>query len=128
MKPLVLPGSAAREQFIDEGCHIRELSNSEHDPGLSIAQARLQPGLTTRWHRLHDTVERYCIISGKGLVEVGDLEPQTVTPGDVVVIPALCRQRITNTGADDLVFLAICSPRFEFENYEDIDVAPGGAA
>ena len=29
------------EFFIDEGCHILELSNSAHDPALSIARARV---------------------------------------------------------------------------------------
>jgi oxalate decarboxylase/phosphoglucose isomerase-like protein (cupin superfamily) len=33
----------------------------------------------------------------------------------------MCPQRITNTGAEDLVFLAICSPRFSQDVYEDID-------
>jgi oxalate decarboxylase/phosphoglucose isomerase-like protein (cupin superfamily) len=56
-----------------------------------------------------------------GLVEVGDLPPQQVTAGDVVLIPPECRQRIANTGAADLVFLAICSPRFQQQAYEDID-------
>jgi len=55
--------------------------------------------------------ERYVILSGEGLVEVGDLPPQRVRAGDVVVIPARCRQRIANLATTDLVFLAICSPR-----------------
>jgi oxalate decarboxylase/phosphoglucose isomerase-like protein (cupin superfamily) len=54
-------------------------------------------------------------------VEIGKLPPQEVTAGDVVLIPPMCRQRITNTGAEDLVFLAICSPRFSQDVYEDID-------
>jgi oxalate decarboxylase/phosphoglucose isomerase-like protein (cupin superfamily) len=33
----------------------------------------------------------------------------------------MCRQRITNIGKDDLVFLAICTPRFSQDAYEDID-------
>jgi oxalate decarboxylase/phosphoglucose isomerase-like protein (cupin superfamily) len=33
----------------------------------------------------------------------------------------MCRQRITNIGPDDLVFLAICSPRFSQDTYEDIE-------
>ena len=56
-----------------------------------------------------------------GCVEVGELQPQNVTAGDIVLIPPMCRQRITNIGATDLVFLAICSPRFSNEKYEDID-------
>jgi 23S rRNA-/tRNA-specific pseudouridylate synthase len=41
--------------------------------------------------------------------------------GDVVRIPPMCRQRITNVGTTDLVFLAICTPRFMPQAYEDIE-------
>jgi mannose-6-phosphate isomerase-like protein (cupin superfamily) len=61
------------------------------------------------------------IISGKGLVEVGKLPPQEVTAGDLVLIPPMCPQRITNIGSDDLIFLAICSPCFSPDVYEDIE-------
>ena len=84
----------------------------------------VKPGVTTRWHRLLGTVERYCIMSGRGLVEVGELPPQSVVAGDVVLIPPSCRQRITNVGMDDLIFLAICSPRFVDSAYEDIEAGP----
>jgi len=33
-------------------------------------------------------------------------------------------QRIANTGGGDLVFLAICSPRFVQAAYEDVDTQP----
>jgi mannose-6-phosphate isomerase-like protein (cupin superfamily) len=79
------------------------------------------PGITTRWHRVRDTAERYVILEGKGRVEVGELAPQDVAPGDVVLIPPSCRQRITNLGSGDLVFLAVCTPRFTQEAYEDIE-------
>jgi mannose-6-phosphate isomerase-like protein (cupin superfamily) len=121
MKASIRRYDPADEFFISERCHIRELSNSGDDPEVSIARARVEPGVTTRWHRLRDTVERYCILGGTGLVEIGELAPQTVGPGDVVLIPPLCRQRITGTGTEDLVFLAICTPRFTDAAYEDLE-------
>ena len=107
-----------------EGCHIIELSNSDADPEVSIARARVRPGVTTRWHRLDETTERYVVLSGAGKVEVGNLPAQTVTQGDVVLIPPGCRQRITGMGNEDLVFLAICTPRFRPEVYENMDTDP----
>ena len=107
-----------------EGCAINELSNTDEDPEASIARARVTPGTATRWHRLVGTTERYVVIAGEGSVEVGDFPRQRVGPGDVVLIPPGCRQRITNTGSLDLVFLAICTPRFRPAAYEDIDPAP----
>jgi mannose-6-phosphate isomerase-like protein (cupin superfamily) len=109
------------EYWFKEGCYINEMSNTPDDEAVSIARARVAPGVATRWHCLHDIVERYVILAGRGLVEVGELPAQEVTTGAVVLIPAACRQRITNIGDEDLVFLAICSPRFRPEAYEDIE-------
>lgn len=121
MKACIKPGSAMREYYFVEGCFITELSNSADDPDVSIARARLMPGETTRWHCLRGTGERYLVLEGEGQVEVGDLPPQRVTVGDVVVIPPEARQRIANAGDSDLVFLAICSPRFVPTAYVDVD-------
>ena len=111
------------ERYTPEQCYIIELSNTADDPEASIARARVSPGVTTRWHRLTGTTERYVIIEGRGRVEVGNLPPEDVSAGDVVLIPPSCRQRITNVGAGDLIFLAICTPRFRPEAYEDVDDA-----
>ncbi len=108
-----------------ERCRIVEVSNSADDPDVSIARARVGPGVTTRWHRLAGTAERYVILAGAGRVEVGDLPPQRVGPGDVVLIPPGRRQRIANVGAADLVFLALCTPRFRAECYEDVEGEAG---
>ena len=112
------------EFYTSERCYITELSNTPDDPGASIARARVEPGVTTRWHRLKGTFERYLILNGKGLIEVGKDLPKEVSTGDIVLIPPMERQRITNTGSDDLVFLAICTPRFSIDAYEDIDDSP----
>jgi len=109
------------EYYTEERCYINELSNSAADAAVSIAEARVEPGVSTRWHRLHNMVERYVILSGQGLVEIGNLPAERVGPGAVVLIPAECRQRITNTGREDLVFLAICTPRFRQNCYEDME-------
>ena len=106
---------------IAEGCFVTELSNIPEDADASIARARVPPGVTTRWHRLKGTAERYVILAGSGRVEVGELPAQAVAPNDVVLIPPGYRQRITCTSAEDLVFLAICTPRFRPEAYEDIE-------
>ncbi len=124
MRPSIKRQDLGREYFFAEGCFITEVSNSDADPSLSIARARLEPGRTTRWHRLAATVERYVILEGSGRVDISDLETQTVNPGDVVLIPPLCAQRIHNPGPEDLVFLAICSPRFKTSAYEDIEDDP----
>ncbi len=122
--PLLRRWTEVPERHIEERCWIRELDNQADNPQLSIAHARVEPGIVTRWHRLAGITERYVILSGTGRVEVGDLPPADVRPGDVVVIPPDCPQRIANTGTDDLCFLAICSPRFQPEAYGDLDPDP----
>jgi len=114
---------AAPERYFDERCHITEWWNSVADAQASVARARVEPGVTTRLHRLKGITERYVILEGRGLVEVGPALQENIGPGDVVVIPSGVAQRITNTGGSDLVFLAVCTPRFTPEAYEDIEPA-----
>jgi hypothetical protein len=66
MRESVKRANAQREYFVPEGCFILELSNSPEDPAVSIARARVAPGVTTRWHRVRDTAERYVILKAKG--------------------------------------------------------------
>jgi len=110
-----------REYFFREGCHITEWLNSETDESVSIARARVEPGVTTRLHCLVDISERYVILEGQGSVRVGDLPATNVEPGDVVIIPPNQPQQITNSGSSDLIFIAICTPRFRIEAYRDLD-------
>lgn len=120
MKPLIKSASDREEFYFVEGCFITELSNSPDDPEVSIARARVRPGVTTRWHRLAGTTERYVIVEGRGRVELGGVPPRQVGPGDVVIIPPRVAQRISNIGDTDLIFLAVCSPPFTEDAYEDI--------
>ena len=97
--------------------YILELSNSDTDPSVSIARARVIPNTSTKLHYLKDTVERYIILQGEGEVSLANLSPKIVSTGDIVIIPKNCPQAIRNCGECDLIFLVICSPRFTKENY-----------
>lgn len=110
----------AEEYWFQEGCFISEWSNTHLDPECSIARARVLPGHTTKWHKLTDTTERYAILSGIGKVELVGAPAKIVNVSDVVVIPPNIPQRITNVGEEDLLFLAICTPRFTQECYQEI--------
>ena len=121
MKPAIKKCDLSQEYYFAEGCFITELSNTADDSQVSIARARVEPGKTTRWHCLRGVTERYVILEGVGRVEVGNLEPQEVSVGDVVIIPPEERQRISNIGEGDLIFLAICSPRFDETIYVSME-------
>jgi mannose-6-phosphate isomerase-like protein (cupin superfamily) len=121
MKALVYRPNPDNEFPTDERCHILELWNNEIDKSVSIARARVKPGITTQRHRLKGVEERYVIIKGIGVVNVEGLEPADVVSGDVVIIPDGAAQQITNSGDDDLVFYCICTPRFSPECYEALE-------
>ncbi|MEE4177919.1 MAG: cupin domain-containing protein [Bacteroides sp.] len=116
----IIQNKSDSEYYFEERCFITEWLNSPSDEEVSVAKARVEPGVTTRLHRLKDVTERYIILKGKGLVEVGELPPTKVGSGDVVLIPPGIPQRITNIADSDLIFLAVCTPRFTKDAYEDI--------
>lgn len=110
------------EYFFHEGCHILEILNDLDHPELSIARARVAPGVRTRPHQLKGTFERYLIQSGQGRVFLGGNHAGIeVQPGSLVVIPPGTTQSIQNEGTEDLIFLALCCPRFEETNYRAVD-------
>ncbi|MDT8408034.1 MAG: cupin domain-containing protein [Wenzhouxiangellaceae bacterium] len=110
------------EHWFREGCFITEWSNSALDPAASIARARVPAGSTTRWHRLDGITERYVILQGRGRAEIGDAGALAVGPGDVIIIEPGERQRITSIGDGELVFLAVCTPRFRPEAYVELTI------
>ncbi len=106
------------ETWTGERCFITEILNDE--PEVSIAHARVEPGVTTQLHAL-SVSEWYIIKTGEGLMRVGDKPPFTVAPGDTVTIPKHTAQQITNTGRSDLCFLCVCTPRFSQECYTSLE-------
>lgn len=112
---------AAMEFLTAERCFILETYNTSNDETLSIARARVPPGVTTALHAVEGTTERYIIAEGRGRVEVGEMPSAEVGPGDVVVIPPGTRQRITNLGSTDLIFYCVCTPRFRGKNYRSLE-------
>jgi mannose-6-phosphate isomerase-like protein (cupin superfamily) len=119
MHPKIVRANQPLEYLTPERCYIAE---NHSDPAVSIARATVKPGVTTKAHQLKEGhQEIYVITSGKGVVTVGDLPPTEVTEGDVVVIPPLTSQKVSNTGSTDLVFYCVCTPRFTEACYVDLE-------
>ncbi len=115
MQPKIVRANQPHQYLTPERCYIAE---NHSDPAVSIARATVKPGVTTKAHHLIDGVQEiYIITSGKGQVTVGSLAPTEVSIGDVVVIPPLTSQKVTNTGETDLVFYCVCTPRFTEQCY-----------
>lgn len=120
MDSLFRSGAFSEEFSTRERCHIREYWNQEDDDQVSVAHCRVEPGVTTERHRL-PIDERYLILSGSGVIHLGDLEDQPVGPGDGLTVPAGAIQSITNSGTGDLCFLVVCTPAFRPEHYQPLE-------
>lgn len=122
MNPNLIRPDESKEFPTNERCHILEmLNNHDSEKPFSIARARVEPGVTTAWHRLNGIQEFYYILEGIGFMEIGDDPGFEVQKNDIVQIDQNQAQRIKNTGDEDLVFLAICNPPFTDRNYEDLE-------
>ncbi|MDX1404940.1 MAG: cupin domain-containing protein [Woeseiaceae bacterium] len=120
MEKRVFKAGSDGEFWTSERCFIRERINSEAIPDFSLADSRVEPGVTTELHRL-SVREWYYIIEGRGLMEVGGEPAIEVGPGDTVEIPAGVSQRISNTGTDDILLQCVCLPRFTPDCYKSLE-------
>ncbi|HVF90934.1 MAG TPA: cupin domain-containing protein [Blastocatellia bacterium] len=81
----------------------------------SLAEEVLPPGCSVTPHH-HDRLEEvYYIISGRGVMSVGD-ERSEVGPGDAIYIPRGTRHTLANTGSEPVKLLLVCGPAFYFED------------
>lgn len=117
---IVVPAKSD-EFFTGERCHILEIWNDSRDPGISVARARVEPGVTTELHVLDGVAERYLVTQGTGEMELDGHVTGAVGPGDFVYIPAGIRQRVRNTGSGDLVFYCICTPAWREGVYRGLE-------
>ena len=72
MQAKVFKTSEDQEFKPSERCFILELSNSRADETLSVARVRVEPAVTTAWHSIDGTDERYVILEGGGKPNPGD--------------------------------------------------------
>ena len=114
----IIKAADKKEFYIEENCFITELINASDTPKCSVSKARVEVGAATQPHALRDTDELYYILAGRGEMEIDGFITGTAEQGDLVFIPQNARQCIRNTGNEDLVFLCICTPRFEMGNYQ----------
>jgi mannose-6-phosphate isomerase-like protein (cupin superfamily) len=120
MEPKIVKANSPEEHLTPERCFVMEnWGKSTQDAAVSIARARVEPGISTKAHHLEGVQEIYLIAFGRGRVHVGGLETAEVSSGDLVVIPEGVAQRITNIGESDLVFYCICTPAFTQECYRN---------
>jgi len=118
--PWLVAATDNTEFLTEERCYITELLNCVESPDVSVATARVEPGVTTQLHQLNGVAESYVISRGAGVVEVNH-QQWPVKAGDKVFISSDTPQRISNTGNVDLEFYCICRPRFKPSCYVNLE-------
>ena len=100
------------------GSEIRPLIDRTTAPitQCSLAEETLPPGKTVAPHHHEVLEEIYYILSGSGMMTVGD-ESQAVGAGDAIYIPKNNVHSLTNTGDEEMKLLLVCGPAFYFEDH-----------
>ena len=94
---------------------LREVWKSKH---VSIAHVEMAPGNTSLLHKHNSFVELYYILSGEGILYVGNKE-YTVGSDTLVEIKPGVSHKLKNTGKSTLSHLVISNPPF---NPDDVEV------
>ncbi|HEX4951378.1 MAG TPA: cupin domain-containing protein [Blastocatellia bacterium] len=89
----------------------------------SLAEETLPPGKTVTPHHHEVLEEIYYILSGSGVMRIGD-EAQAVGTGDAIYIPKHSVHSLTNTGEEDMKILLVCGPAFYFEDHRIVSTKP----
>ncbi|MGM0517596.1 MAG: cupin domain-containing protein [Pseudomonadota bacterium] len=105
-----------------DGSLVRELMHpARHDiERMSVAEAEVAPGASTRLHRHPVAEEVYHILDGAGIMELGE-EQFAVVPGDIIRIAPGQAHRIETKSEVPLRLLCICQPAYSDEDTEFVD-------
>lgn len=97
-----------------DGSEIRELLAHRNSAirNQSLAEARIEPGASTREHYHPKAEEIYFITAGTGRMRIEN-EMRDVKTGDAIAIPPGQRHKLWNTGAETLRLLCCCAPAYE---------------
>ena len=120
MTETIVRAANSEEVWTSERCYIREFVNHESIPEYSLAESRVEAGVTTQLHSL-GVREWYVIMRGTGLMEIDGGPQFAVGPGDAYEIPARISQRISNTGDTDILLQCVCMPRFTMDCYNSLE-------
>ena len=86
----------------------------------SLAEEMLPPGRAVTPHHHREIEEIYYVVSGQGLMTVGD-DTREVNAGDAVYVPKGHRHTLRNNGTEPIRLILICGPAFFYEDqvFED---------
>ena len=114
---IIVNRDSARVVNTAHGSEIRPLIDrtTSQITQCSLAEETLPPGCAVTPHRHRQIEEIYYIVSGRGLMTVGD-EVREVEAGDAIYIPRNHRHTLENTGAEPIKLILVCGPAFFYED------------
>ena len=101
----------------EEGTKIRQIfypHNTLNGIRYSISHSELKPGKKSKLHKMESS-EVYYILQGEGILQIDD-DIVKVSKDQSIYIPPHSKQRIENTGKDELKFLCIVDPAWKQED------------
>jgi mannose-6-phosphate isomerase-like protein (cupin superfamily) len=110
------PVEAAEPYVTLDGSWVRELVRPERggSRNVSVAEAVIQPGQSTRRHSHRLSDEVYYILGGKGVVTLG-ANPYAVEAGSCLLLPAGVVHFARCDGPEALRILCLCAPPYTHE-------------
>ena len=109
--------NSARVISTRHGSEIRPLIDrtTSEITRCSLAEEVLPPGCAVTPHHHRELEEIYYIISGSGVMTVGD-EHREVGAGDAIYVPRNHLHTLENTGDEPIKLLVACGPAFYYED------------
>jgi mannose-6-phosphate isomerase-like protein (cupin superfamily) len=106
-----------KKYITKDGSEIREMlhTQSHGNKKLSVAEARVKPGATTRAHYHQESEEIYVVMAGRGRLR-RNKEKIAVESGVSVAIRPGQVHSLENHGDEDLVVLCCCAPAYSHDD------------
>ncbi len=116
--PRIIRASESKPFTAPDGSRVREIVQvGDGARNQSLAEAVLPPGAETTEHLHRTSEEIYVFASGSARIRVDAIEAD-VEAGEAALIPPGTPHKLTNTGAEPLVFLCCCAPPYSDEDTE----------
>ncbi|MEN8257132.1 MAG: cupin domain-containing protein [Thermodesulfobacteriota bacterium] len=102
-----------KEYITKDGSEIREMIHPQHQDNkkISVAEARIKPGMKTEPHYHKKSEEVYVVMAGKGLLRIEDKRYEIEKGVSIVIMPGQVHG-LENTNNEDLVVMCCCAPAY----------------
>ena len=91
------------------GIRMKQLITSAQNPHASVSRVQVPPGSVIGWHNHGTQVETIYVISGAGVLTLGERESRFAA-GEIVAVPAAIQHTLRNEGSEVVELLCLFTP------------------